>query len=121
MNDTYLGASEPVPQPVYKQRPTQHVVVNACGHNLDFRHFPSNANCWPCWEALFSVSPEALASVHSLLLTGGTKAVIATHGVKFTKQFGKFLQQKLLKEYASPAVQAASGIEGSILDVKDRV
>src|ERR1019366_1464193 len=122
-----LGASKPVPEP----KPTlaqvkawraanftvRHSTVNACGHKLDLRQFPSNANCWPCWEAFFSVSPEGVASVHNLLLEGGTKAVIALHGEKFTKMFGKFLQQKLLKEYASPAVQAASGIEGSIMDL----
>jgi hypothetical protein len=126
-----LGASKPVPEP----KPTlaqvkawraanftvRHSTVNACGHKIDLRATPSNANCWPCWEAFFSVNPEGVASVHQLLLEGGTKAVIAMHGAKFTKMFGKFLQQKLLKEYASPAVQAASGIEGSIMSVKEEV
>ena len=119
MHDTDLGASKPIPQPTYKQQPTQHATVNACGHKLDLRQFPSNANCWHCWEAFFSVSPEGVASVHNLLLEGGTKAVIAMHGAKFTKMFGKFLQKKLLKEYASPAVQAASGIEGSIMSIAE--
>ena len=125
---TDLGSSKPVPQPEPTLRQVKewraanftvrHASVNACGHKLDLRVPPSNANCWHCWEAFFSVSPEGVASVHDLLLTGGTKAVIAMHGAKFTRQFGKFLQQKLLKEYASPAVQAASGIEGSIMDIK---
>jgi hypothetical protein len=126
-----LGASKPVPEP----KPTlaqvkawraanftvRHSTVNACGHKLDLRQFPSNANCWPCWEAFFSVNPEGVASVHQLLLNGGTQAVVAMHGKKFTKMFGKFLQKKLLKEYASPAVQAASGIEGSIMNVKEEI
>lgn len=115
---TDLGASKPISQPQPKQQPIQHSVVIACGHKLDLRHFPDHANCWDCWNAFFSVSPEGVASVHQLLLEGGTKAVVAIHGKKFVKHFGKFLQQKLLKEYASPQVQAASGIEGSILDIK---
>ena len=115
---TDLGASKPIPQPQPKQQPIQHSVVIACGHKLDLRHFPDHANCWDCWQAFFSVSPEGVASVHQLLLEGGTKAVVAMHGKKFVKHFGKFLQQKLLKEYASSQVQAASGIEGSILDIK---
>ena len=113
-----LGASKPIAQPEPKQQPIQHSVVIACGHKLDLRHYPDHANCWACWNAFFSVSPEGVASVHQLLLEGGTKAVVAMHGSKFTRQFGRFLQQKLLKEYASPQVQAASGIEGSILDIK---
>jgi hypothetical protein len=123
LTDADLGASKPLPEP----KPTlaqvrawraanftvKHSTVNACGHKLDLSHYPSNSNCWDCWEAFFSVSPDGVASVHNLLLDGGTKAVIAMHGAKFTKMFGKFLQKKLL----SQAVQAASGIEGSIMDL----
>ena len=124
-----LGASKPIAEtkPTLKQVrewrarnfTVRHSTVNACGHKLDLGHFPKHANCWPCWEAFFSVSPEGVASVHNLLLTGGTKAVIAMHGSKFTKMFGRFLREKLLKEYASQEVQAASGIEGSIMNVTE--
>ena len=123
--DADLGASKPVPEPTPTRKQigewraanftVRHSVVNACGHKLDLKQFPSNANCWECWNAFFSVSPEGVASVHQLLLNGGTQAVIAMHGKKFTKMFGKFLQKKLLKEYASPA----SGIEGSIMSVTE--
>ena len=129
--DADLGASKPIPEPKPTRKQigewrnanftVRHSTVNACGHKLDLRQFPSNANCWDCWEAFFSVSPEGVASVHQLLLNGGTQAVVAMHGKKFTKMFGKFLQKKLLKEYASPAVQAASGIEGSIMNVKEEI
>ena len=115
-----LGAAKSVPQPKYKMRPTQHVVVNACGHKLEAGHFPRQANCEHCWYALFETTPEGVASVHQLLITDGTRAVIAMHGEKFTKQFGKYLRKKLLQQ-ASPEVQAASGIEGSILSVKEEV
>ena len=127
--DADLGASKPVPQPeptlkqVREWRAAnftvRHSIVNACGHKIDLRVPPSN--CEDCWTAFFSVSPEGVASVHNLLLEGGTKAVIAMHGKKFTRQFGRFLQKKLLKEYASPAVQAASGIEGSIMSIKEEI
>lgn len=121
-----LGASKPVPEskPTLAQVKTwrnanftvRHSTVNACGHKLDLRNFPSNANCWHCWEAFFSVSPDGVASVHDLLLTGGTKAVIAMHGAKFAKMFGKFLQKKLMKEYMQTL---PSGIEGSIMALKE--
>src|ERR1019366_10211225 len=88
--DADLGASKPVPQPeptlkqVREWRAAnftvRHSTVNACGHKIDLRIPPSNANCWPCWEAFFSNSPEGVASVHDLLLSDGTKAVIAVHG-----------------------------------------
>jgi hypothetical protein len=58
--------------------------------------------------------------VHDLLLKDGTKAVIALHGAKFTKMFGKFLQQNLLFQYRDTEGYA-SGIEGSIMDVKEEV
>lgn len=125
--DADLGSSKPIPQPeptlkqVKEWRAAnftvRHSTVKACNHKLDLRHLPSNANCWECWRAFFESSPEGVASVHDLLLTGGTKAVIAMHGAKFTKMFGRFLQKKLLSEYASQEVQAASGIEGSIMDI----
>jgi len=115
---TDLGASKPIPQPVYKQQPTRHSVVNACGHKLEAGHFPKHTNCEDCWFALFETTPDGVASVHDLLLKEGTQAVVRMHGSKFTKAFGQYLRRKLLSQYASPAVQAASGIEGSIMDIK---
>lgn len=124
-----LGASKPIeqPKPTRKQIgewrnanfTVKHSTAIACGHKIDLRRFPSNANCFDCWEAFFSVSPEGVASVHQMLLDGGTQAVISMYGSKFTKMFGRFLRKKLLTEYASKQVQAASGIEGSILDIKE--
>ena len=130
LTDADLGASKPIPEPkptlaqVKAWRNTnftvKHSTVNACGHKIDLRHFPSNANCEDCWEAFFSVSPEGVASVHDLLLKDGTKAVIAMHGAKFTKWFGKFLQKKLLSQYRATEGYA-SGIEGSVMDIKEEV
>ena len=134
VGETDLGASKPVPEP----KPTlkqvkewraanftvRHSTVNACGHKLDLKQPPSNANCWPCWEAFFSVSPEGVASVHQLLLEGGTQAVVAMHGSKFRKMFGKFLQKKLLQAAClrhERAVQEACSIEGSIMNVKEEI
>ncbi len=124
-----LGASKPIaePKPTRKQigewRAANFTVkqgtVLACGHKFDPRTMPKKANCWDCWEATFSTSPESVAQVHQMLLDGGTQAVISTYGSKFTRMFGRFLRKKLLTEYASKQVQAASGIEGSILDIKE--
>lgn len=126
--DADLGASKPIsePKPTRKQIgewraanfTVKHSTVLACGHKLDLRHFPSNANCWSCWEAFFSVSPEGVEQVHQMLISGGTQEVTRRFGSKFTKKFGQFLRKKLLSEYANRETQVASGIEGGILDVK---
>ena len=126
--DADLGASKPVAQPKPTEREirewrarhwtVRHAAVVACGHKLEDGHPPKHVNCEHCWYALFETTPEGVASVHDMLLKGGTQAVIAVHGKKFTEQFGKYLRKKLLQQYATPEVQAASGIEGSILDVK---
>jgi len=127
MEPADLGASKPIEhKPTSKEigewRNANFTVkqgtVKACGHKFDPHTFPKQANCWDCWEATFSSSPEGVASVHQLLLTGGTKAVVAMHGQKFTKMFGRFLRNQLLREYASKEVQAASGIEGSVMDIQ---
>jgi hypothetical protein len=113
-----LGASKPVPQPQPKQRPLQHPVVIACGHTLDVQHFPTMANCEDCWMAFFEVNVQGLASVHSLLTTGGPEAVTAVHGRKFTKFLGKYFKRKMLEQVKPEAPSAEPSIEGSILDIK---
>jgi hypothetical protein len=128
LQDADLGSSKPIsePKPTRKQIgewraahfTVKHSTVNACGHKLDLRHFPSNANCSDCWEAFFSVSPEGVSSVHQLLMTEGTQAVIRMHGQKFTRQFGRFLRKKLLSEYANREVPTSPSIEGGMLDIK---
>ena len=110
-----LGASKPVPKPVYKARPVEHATVVACGHKLEAGHFPRNSNCEDCWRALFETSPEGVASVHQLLLSGGTQAVIAVHGAKFTKHFGRYLQSKLLAMHQQSGEQIAEGLQ--VLDI----
>jgi hypothetical protein len=110
-----LGASKPVPKPVYKARPTEHATVVACGHKLEAGHFPRNSNCEDCWYALFETTPEGVASVHQLLLTDGTRAVTAMHGAKFTKHFGRYLQSKLLGLHQQSGEQIKEGLE--VLDI----
>src|SRR5208282_805285 len=124
-----LGASKPVAQPKPTEREiresrarhwtVRHATVIACGHKLEAGHLPSHANCEHCWFALFETTPEGVASVHDLLLKEGTQAVIAMHGAKFVKYFGNYLKKKLLQKFATPEVQAASGIEGGQLEVLD--
>lgn len=123
-----LGAAKPIkpPEPTEREKrawraqnfTVKHSTVIACGHKIDLRHMPSNANCPDCWEAFFSVSPEGVEQVHQMLLNGGTQSVVRVFGKKFTKWFGAFLRKKLLTEYASREVQAASGIEGAVMDIK---
>jgi hypothetical protein len=127
--DADLGASKPVAQPKPTEREIReararhwtirHATVIKCGHKLEAGHLPKHANCEHCWFALFETTPEGVASVHDLLLHDGMQALVAMHGAKFTKQFGKYLKKKLLKMYASPKVKAASGIDGGQLEVLD--
>jgi hypothetical protein len=109
-----LGASKPVPQPVYKQRPVQHSVVVACGHALEAGHFPRQANCEDCWYALFETTPEGVASVHSLLMQEGTQAVERMHGRKFLKAFGRYLQKKLWVKMAKVEENIAEVTQGGL-------
>ena len=115
MDSADLGASKPVPKPVYKARPVEHATVVACGHKLEAGHFPRNSNCEDCWFALFETTPEGVASVHQLLLTDGTRAVTAMHGAKFTKHFGRYLQSKLLGLHQQSGEQIAEGLQ--VLDI----
>src|SRR5271157_682890 len=112
-----LGASKPIPQSKPKQRPLYLPTVIACGHKLEVGHFPKHPNCEHCWFALFETTPDGVESVHDMLMKEGTQAVRAMHGSKFLKAFGAYLRKKLLQDYASKKVQAASGIEGSHLEV----
>ena len=97
METTDLGASKPSPAPPQpKQSPLVHGTVKACGHKLDLRQFPTQANCFFCWEALFEENPQAIASIHNVLTQQGTPALERMQGKKFVKFFGKFLQKKLL-------------------------
>ena len=104
-----------MPQPMYKPQPIQHARVVACGHALEANHLPKHSNCEDCWMALFETSPEGVASVHQLLLSGGTQAVIAVHGAKFTKHFGRYLQSKLLGLHQKSSEQIKEGLE--VLDI----
>ena len=126
-----LGASKPIPEKKptskeigeYRNRhfTVRHSTVVACGHKIDLRQYPSNANCWDCWEAFFSVSPEGVAQVHQMLMEGGTQEVTRRFGSKFVKKFGKFLQKQLLQaaqQRHEQAVERATSIEGGIMDVK---
>lgn len=123
-----LGASKPI-----ERKPTSKEIgewrnahftvkqgtVKACGHKFDPTTMPKNTNCWDCWEATFSSSPQGVAQVHQLLLNGGTQAVTAAYGKKFVKMFGRFLRNQLLRDYASKETQAASGIEGKVMDIQE--
>ena len=103
---TDLGATVPVKkdQPTGKQIgewrlhnfTVQRPIVTACGHKLDLTAFPSQANCFACWEAFFSAHPEGVGAVHDLLQQGGSKAVVAMYGKKFTKMYGRYLQKQIM-------------------------
>ena len=113
--DTDLGASKPVPvdKPEPK-RTVEHSIVKACGHSIDLRHPPTQANCEDCWTAFFTLAVDT-PSIHKILVAQGRVGLVAIVGKKFVKYFGKFLQQQLRAPVEVPQVEPS--IEGSVLDV----
>ena|ERR1700686_3805800 len=113
MEDLDLGASKPIV--VEKPEPSRTLVlpeVIACGHSIDLRHPPTQANCEECWRAFFAAAN--LPMLHKFLTDHGRANMEKLLGKKFIKRFGKFLQQQLLVK-EEPKVEPS--IEGSILDV----
>src|SRR6202521_1658244 len=83
-----LGASKPVP--VAKPEPKrtlEHAVVKACGHSIDLRHPPTQANCEDCWTAFFTLAVDT-PSLHKILVAQGRVGLVAIVGKKFVKSFG---------------------------------
>lgn len=118
MNNTDLGASKPVPQPEYKPRPLQHPTVIACRHKLDTLRLPVHANCDHCWDAWFEANAQHLGHVHDALMAGGTKGLVSVYGAKFAKEFGRYLRNQLLQQYAKPA---EVGLEVPSIDAQGRL
>jgi hypothetical protein len=115
LQDADLGASKPVPvdKPEPK-RTLEHSIVKACGHSIDLRHPPTQANCEDCWEAFLTLSVDTSA-LHKILTEQGRAGMERLLGKKFVKHFGKFLQRQLKPSIEVPQVE--SGIEGSILNI----
>ena len=110
-----LGASKPVP--VAKPEPKrtlEHAVVKACGHSIDLRHPPTQANCEDCWTAFFTLAVDT-PSLHGILVAQGRAGLERMVGKKFVKYFGKHLQNQLRAPVEVPQVEPS--IEGSVLDV----
>ncbi len=110
-----LGASKPVPvEKPEPKRTLEHAVVKACGHSIDLRHPPTQANCEDCWTAFFTLAVDT-PSLHNVLVGQGRAGLERMVGKKFVKHFGKFLQRELKPPVEVPQVESA--IEGSILNI----
>jgi hypothetical protein len=119
LQDADLGASKPVPiaKPEPK-RTLEHAIVKACGHSIDLRHPPTQANCEDCWQAFFTLAVDT-PSIHKILVEQGRAGLERMVGKKFVKYFGKFLQQQLRAPVGVPQVEPS--IEGSIMSVREEV
>lgn len=73
-----------------------HGTVRACGHKFNPKSQP-RTNCESCWEAYFFTAVDT-AAIHDDLQKGGKEKLIAVYGKVFTKQFGIFLMNQLMKE-----------------------
>lgn len=72
-----------------------HGKVKACGHAASFTATkqPRN-NCVECWRAFFMTTVD-LEGVHKMLTEKGVKALEATYGTKFMRNFHGFLATAL--------------------------
>ncbi len=111
VQDLDLGASKPVPVEKPEPKTTlEHPTVRACGHSIDLRHPPTQANCEECWTSFFTLTVDT-PSLHKLLVEQGRAGMERLLGKKFVKHFGRFLGRSLVQTKVDP------GIEGSILDI----
>lgn len=88
--------------------------VRACGHKFDPKRQPKN-NCQSCWEAYFMAAVDT-AAIHDDFQKGGKARLRSVYGDKFTKNFGIFLENQLLKEAEhgeADRVQMADSNDGS--------
>jgi hypothetical protein len=112
-----LGASKPVP--VAKPEPKrtlEHAIVKACGHSIDLRHPPTQANCEDCWTAFFTLAVDT-PSLHKILVEQGRAGMERLLGKKFVKHFGRYLQSQLKAFTPEEIAKVEPSIEGSILDI----
>jgi hypothetical protein len=70
--------------------------VRACGHKFDSKRQP-RTNCQFCWEAYFFTAVDT-AAIHDDFQKGGKAQLRKVYGDVFTKAFGLFLQDQLMKE-----------------------
>jgi hypothetical protein len=111
-----LGASKPVP--VAKPEPKrtlEHAIVKACGHSIDLRHPPTQANCEDCWRAFFASG--FTSEIHNMLTEYGRAAVEKVIGKKVMKRFGEYLKNELMAYTPEEIAKVEPSIEGSVLDV----
>jgi hypothetical protein len=121
IEDADLGASKPVP--VAKPEPkhtVEHAIVKACGHSIDLRHPPTQANCEDCWTAFFTLAVDT-PSIHKILVEQGRTGLERMVGKKFVKHFGKFLQNRLNAFTPEEIAKVEPTIEGSIMSVKEEI
>ncbi len=114
-----LGASKPVPVEKPEPKTTlEHPIVKACGHKLDLRHPPTQANCEDCWTAFFTLAVDT-PTIHKILIAQGRTGLESLLGKKFVKHFGKFLQSRLTAFTPEEIAKVEPSIEGSILNINE--
>jgi hypothetical protein len=71
----------------------QHPDVVECGHKLDQRRVP-HGNCFSCWYAYFKTAVD-VAKLHDELTAVGIEGLKNEYGIKYVKQFQRFLAYEL--------------------------
>lgn len=90
-----------------------HGTVRACGHKFDSTRQPK-LNCTDCWDAYFMTAVDT-AAIHDDLMKGGKKQLVNVYGKVFTKQFGRFLTEQMMRENEND-----SGTPSSTSDSNDQ-
>jgi len=68
----------------------RHPLLTECGHKLDMINQPKN-NCENCWFQFFNTHPQLVEVADQFYRTHGKKPMIGMRGVKFVKNFGRYM------------------------------
>jgi hypothetical protein len=68
----------------------RHPFLTDCGHRLDMINQPKN-NCETCWWTFFNTHPQLVQVADEFFRNQGKNPMIAMRGVKFVKNFLRFM------------------------------
>jgi hypothetical protein len=68
----------------------RHPLLTNCGHKLDMINQPGN-NCENCWYSFFNTHPQLVEVADQFYRTQGKGPMIGMRGVKFVKNFCRFM------------------------------
>jgi hypothetical protein len=90
-------------------------IVEYCGHTFYQYDQPKN-NCPYCWFAFFQVNGEVTKTADEVFIREGRDMLIKIRGVKFTKNFLRFMATLA---YMKENNVNGFGVQGKMEDIRD--